>query len=452
MKFRLNTSRFASSEKGTVAILWAISLVAYFALAALIFGFGRLAATHGELQSYADNVALAAAGELDGRADAITRANLAAANLISDTQTFGTGNNILSGVGDYTLIFHSDLPGDDQAALGADVTTDPALAAFAQVIVTPSSVTMPFLTVSQALLGNNNGQISMSVSAEAVAGFTQEACDITPLMFCLPSPGYSAIPNKGKMINLRSGGTGSAWGPGDLGFLDITSADLGSTCAGLNGAQLMICLLGAIQNITQCFNQDGVDTEPGQMVGIEDAVFNIHFDIYKATLNGKRNDPLYAPARNVISGLVPSGGGTCIGQNEAVSPGSTGLPETMGMPRDTCFNSWACNSPLPRFGDGIWDYDGYIAMNHGGDDTHLTSQIVSTEYPGTRYETYLREIAYGDSNIGNNYDILNGLAESGRPTCSPYVAPSPKRRVVISAGVDCVANPINGQTNDVKVE
>ena len=93
MKFRLNTSRFASSEKGTVAILWAISLVAYFDAGSIDIRLWAPGCDPLELQSYADNVALAAAGELDGRADAITRANLAAANLISDTQTFGTGNN-----------------------------------------------------------------------------------------------------------------------------------------------------------------------------------------------------------------------------------------------------------------------------------------------------------------------------------------------------------------------
>ncbi|MGR3344280.1 MAG: TadE/TadG family type IV pilus assembly protein, partial [Paracoccaceae bacterium] len=139
-------------------------------------------------------------------------------------------------------------------------------------------------------------------------------------------------------------------------------------------------------------------------------------------------------------------GGSCIGQNETISP------DTMALPRDTCFNSWTCASPSARFGDGVWDYAAYISMNHGGVDGHLTSQSVPTQYPGTRYETYLREIAYGDSLAGGSSDILYGLAETGRPLCSPNMAPSPKRRVVIAAGVDCVANPINGQTNDVIVE
>ena len=452
MQIHFNISRFQKSESGTIAILWALSLVVILGMVALVFGIGRLGATQGELQSFADNVALAAAGELDGKADAITRATAAAANLISDTQTFGSSGNTLSGPSDYALVFHSALPPSDLTPLGADVTNDPAEAIFAQVLVNPINVSMPFTTAVNALLGGGTTPIAPAVTAEAVAGFTQEACDITPLMFCLPSGGYSAAANIGKMINLRSGGSGSAWGPGDLGFLDPSSADLGSTCAGLSGAQLMICLLGAVQNITKCFNQRGVDTEPGQMVGIEDAVFNIRFDIYKSTLNGKKNNPLYAPAPNVISGLVPSGGGSCIGQNEVASPGPTGLPQTIGLPRDTCFYSSTCASPTSRFGDGVWDYAGYIAMNHGGVDGHLTSQVVPTQYPGTRYETYLREIAYGDSNSGNNFNILNGMAETGRPSCSSNMSPDPKRRVVIAAGVDCIANPIAGQTNDVQVE
>ena len=68
-----------------------ICLVVIVGMAALTFDLGRLAATQGDLQSYADHVALAAAGELDGEDDSITRSTSAAEAMIRDRQTFADG-------------------------------------------------------------------------------------------------------------------------------------------------------------------------------------------------------------------------------------------------------------------------------------------------------------------------------------------------------------------------
>lgn len=449
MTVRIELTRLGRSEDGAVAILWAISLVVVFGFAALAFDVGRLSATQSELQSFADNVALAAAGELDGKSDALTRANAAAANLIDDTQTFADGGQALGSV-DYTLTFYRELPASDLDPMDpSDITTDPAQAVYAEVIVQPRSVGTPFAAATNALLGLAGGATA-TVGATAVAGYTQEACDITPLMFCLPPGAFHANDEIGTMIRLRGGGSGSAWGPGDFGFLDPSQADLGATCSGLNGAQLIACLVGAEQNVTQCYTQRGVNTEPGQKVGIEDAIFNIRFDIYKSTMNGKKNDPDYPPAPNVISGLRPAGGGSCIGQNEA-----TAYPDTIPLPRDDCFAAGTCT----RWGDGTWDYATYIDTNHGngngvldaGEDSHLTAFPVDPKYAGTRYETYLREIAYGDSVAGGA--ILSGQGwETGRPQCSSNMSARPERRVVIAAGIDCVTNPVNGNEVGVPVE
>ncbi|MGB8624396.1 MAG: pilus assembly protein TadG-related protein, partial [Paracoccaceae bacterium] len=350
MSARLILSRFVASSDGTIAILWGVSIVVFFGLAGLIFDIGRLGALQGELQAFADNVALAAAGELDGQDDSITRANAAAANLITDSQTFGSGTRTLSGSVDVTLNFHSDLPASDLTPLGADATTDPLQAAFVQVEVFPRSLPMAFVSALERLLGQGNDPVIAQVGAEAVAGFTQDACDITPLMFCLPSADFTARPGAansavGRMIRIRSGGQGAAWGPGDFGFLDPSNADLGATCSGKNGVNLIACLVGAELHVTQCYSQRGVDTEPGQKVGIEDAIFNVRFDIYKSTMNGEKNSPDYPPAPNVLSGLVPKGGKSCIGQQEQISP------DTLALPRDNCFASNSCDENN-RFGDG----------------------------------------------------------------------------------------------------
>lgn len=419
---------FQESEEGTILPLWGVSFAVIFGIVALSFDLGRIGITQSELQSFADNVALAAAGELDGRSDAITRATAAAESLIADRKTFGSGGAMLAGSADFTLTFLSDLPADD-TGVTSDTTTDPIEAVFARVDVNSTTVGLTFGAAFTGLTGNAGP--SDTVSAYAIAGFTQYACDITPLMFCLPPTPLAT----GMMINLRSGGNGAAWGPGAFGFLDPSKLliDTEGPCAGLNGVQLDACLIGAVDSITQCFAQRGVDIEPGQKVGIEDAIFNVRFDIYKAIMNGKRNNPDYAPAPNVIKGIVPNGGGQCIGNNEAISP------DTVALPRDTCLSAGTCG----RFGDGDWAAGriNYVDVNYGGVDPHSAAT--------TRYEYYLAEIAAATT---HSSDLLTGRAETGRPICSNYQSNNPERRVVIAAGIDCVANNINGAETNVPVE
>ncbi len=427
-------------EDGVILVFWAMALAVICGIVALSFDFGQMAATKSELQVYADHVALAAAGELDGKDDAITRATAAAANLISDQQTFATGSRTL-GAGDYTLTFYAVLPGSDLAALPAP-TVDPNDAAYVRVSVTPRSVGWKFGNVLYGLMGTTPA--ATTFGATAVAGFTQFACDITPLMFCLPDADYLADANVGDMLLLRSGGQGAAWGPGDFGFLDPNkiAVDANGPCGGLNGAQLDACLIGAEGSVTRCFSQRGVDTEPGQKVGIEDAIFNVRFDIYKSVMNGKRNDARYAPAPNVIKGLVPNGGTggngpQCIGQNEQPSP------NTVGLPRDDCFGAGSCT----RFGNGNWSAGrtAYVAANYGGTDPYAGQPSL------TRYAYYKAEIAAAGGGASRT-GILTGRAETGRPMCSPNQSLDPDRRTVIAAAVDCDANPINGRATGVPVE
>ncbi|WP_377192754.1 pilus assembly protein TadG-related protein [Ruegeria meonggei] len=449
-------SPMAKDEDGTVAILWGTALVAFLGFFAITLDVGRLNATHAELQSFADNVALAAAGELDGQPDAITRATNAAANLISDSQTFATGPAALSGTSDYTLTFHSALPVSDVAPLGADTTTDPRTAKFAQVALTPKALSMNLASALDKLLGGN-GISTASVSAEAVAGYSQAACDISPLMFCLP-PNWESTLTVGDQILLRSGGNNTAWGPGNFGFIDLDSfEDTSGVCADEGGNKLA-CLIAAQNQITQCVLTNGLTTEPGQKVGITNAAFNVRFDIYRSVLNGEKNNVDFAPAPNVIKGIQKKGGGSCIQGNEEITPDTTALG------RDTCMAAGTCGGSN-RFGDGVWDRAGYLNQNHDladgvadgtGGDSHLPALSGSDSvFAGTRYGMYLREIAYGNSNphsAPNANAILNPLlAETGRPMCSSKMSDDPARRVVTAAGIDCAQNPVSGSTTGVPV-
>jgi hypothetical protein len=256
-------------------------------------------------------------------------------------------------------------------------------------------------------------------------------------MFCIPAPTFKADENIGRMILLRSGGNGAAWGPGDFGFLDPNglAVDSSGPCAGLNGANRTRCLIGATGALTQCFSQRGVDTEPGQKVGIENSAYNVRFDIYSGAMNSRRTDPNYPPAPNVIKGLVPRGGGSsCIGNNADPSP------NTLGLPRDSCFGAGSCE----RFGDGNWAQGRvqYVAANYGVADPHSGAT--------TRYQYYLAEIAAAGGGAATT-PILTGRAETGRPQCSTSQSPDPDRRVVIAAGIDCAANEIRGSATGVPV-
>lgn len=452
MTIRDHIREFNRDQDGAVLVFFAGALAVLLGLIALSFDFGRRASTQSELQSYADHVALAAAGELDGGTDAITRATAAAANLISDSQsfgrtsaeTYGNASHTLAGASNYTLTFFKTLPSSDTASMNAGVTTKPKEAAFVRVVVTPKIVDNTFAAAFYAMIGGQ--EPANAVTATAVAGFTQYACDITPLMFCLPDPSYKANAHIGDMILLRSGGNGAAWGPGDFGFLDPSYAkvDPNGPCAGKSGAQLDACLLGAMGSITQCFSQRGVDTAPGQKVGIEDASFNVRFDMYHAIMNGKKNDPAYAPAPNVIKGVADKNGNACTGSNPDASP------NTKPLPKDNCFYTSTCMNG--RFGNGDWSAKRaeYVQYNHGGVDPHPAAK--------TRYQYYLDEItAAGGSASATK--IVTGLSvdgqphrETGRPQCSKNQAIDPDRRLIIAAAVDCAANPINGQANNVPVE
>lgn len=430
-------SDFAGNEDGAILVFWGLALVVVLGMVALSFDIGRLAATQSELQSYADQVALAAAGELDGRNDSITRATAAAASLIADSQTFGNGSRNLGGGTDYQIGFYSSLPSTgDTASLAPGQTTVARNAIYAGVVVNQKTVGFSFGSVLTTLLGG--APIAPTTGASAVAGFTQYACDITPMMFCIPGPSFDASnpATIGDMIRLRSGGQGAAWGPGNFGFLEPSSLALDSTgnCAGAGGTGPMLrCVLGAAGSITQCFAQRGVDTEPGQKVGITNDAINTRFDMWSGAMKSEMNNPAYAPAANVIKGVKPKSGNSCNWNNVVATT------DTMAIPRDDCFPGCA------PYGDGNWSAGraAYVAKNYGGTDPHPGAQ--------TRYQYYLAEIAAAGGTGSTSRILPPGRSESGRPMCSSNQDPDPERRVIIAAGVDCATNPISGRTTGVPV-
>jgi Flp pilus assembly protein TadG len=300
-------ARFARDERGAVLVLWALFLAVAFGFLALAFDLGRLATTQTQLQSFADQVALAAAGELDGRPGARARATAAANGLIDGQQTYAQGAQALD-ADDFTLVFLSNLPANDRDAATAVATND-ASARFVRVVVDRRTVLTPFANVTATL--NGNARISADVGAEATAGFSSYACDITPLFFCVPNPSWRAEAHVGIQVEAVSGSAGNGlWTPGNFGFLDPTILPVDPTgpCRNLNGAQLYRCLVGAERGITTCIETTApLETRPGQAQGLTEA-FNARFDIFQGSMGQYRNNASYRPAPNVLSDQWSTGG------------------------------------------------------------------------------------------------------------------------------------------------
>jgi hypothetical protein len=163
-------------------------------------------------------------------------------------------------------------------------------------------------------------------------------------------------------------------------------------------------------------------------------MFNVRFDIFRTVMNSERNDRNYAPAPNVVKGILPGNNG-CYGNNADLATTSTHLP------RDTCFTNGTCS----RFGDGNWSAGRTFYVNRNyGTPPDAPGTVDPHSSASTRYAYYLAEIAAAGAG-----PILN-RAETGRPTCSPHQA-GPDRRVITVAGIDCAANNIQGSANNVPV-
>src|SRR5438067_36221 len=79
---------FWNDQRGIAMILVAIMLPVIIGFALLVIDMSRANSLHNDLQKGADAFALAAAAELDGGTDAITRADSALATLVNNTYRF----------------------------------------------------------------------------------------------------------------------------------------------------------------------------------------------------------------------------------------------------------------------------------------------------------------------------------------------------------------------------
>ncbi len=356
--------RFWKDRRGYVIALTLIAMPMLLGFSLLVIDVGRSSNLHTDLQNAVDAMALAGARELDGRNDAISRAEAAIAALANKaafgnggagmslgshiTVTYETGDDDASTV---EVRFLTEIPANDDADIDlSKITTDPNKASYAWVLAKPQAMTTVF-PLPAGLTRN-----TVHIGAEAVAVYRASACDVTPVYICNPyesaSGGnseqaaqamHTAFQNGelyGRQIELHNSGNYRP-GPGNFGFLNT---ELG------NGAQALAEAL-ATGKPGVCYKQDELQTSPGAMKGPVEDGLNTRFGLYSGSFKKTSSDPRYRPATNVRMAQDQKGNKACDSYSQTANAydavplghGSTMQNIPGGGGRISTANNWNLN-------------------------------------------------------------------------------------------------------------
>lgn len=449
---------FASDEGGGVAVYMGVIAAVLIGAAGIAVDAARLASLNTELQNAADQMALAAAVELDGRDSAITRAT-DAATLTTNRVVFADSGSRNVTVSSLTFLraLGADRGESCSTAAGDVVTTDPNLARFVMVQTETRYTTNPLI----AVIG---GPSQTSTRACAVAGYNQAACGTPPLMICNPFEDIGGEFQVGQQIKAKAPGDELAqWAPGNFGLLyppwDPDYALRFGPDNDETNAKIIAHFL-ATYAPDVCYPLSNLRNKTGQTSSMRTAL-NTRFDMYEnpnfrseqdldPDFNGPpRSNPAYRPALNVTKGRVvppvgtnlentgpPIAGGQVRECNTFADPA-----QAMKLPRDPCFSNNSCTGG-DRFGNGVSaaDLSSYWTFNHG---TALPAGLT------TRYSVYRYEI---DNNLIPDPDQTTGATQENGSSPQCYnggAAPSddPDRRIIYLAVVNCQAYNIRGNAS-----
>jgi Flp pilus assembly protein TadG len=448
---------FWRNEGAAIAPLYALALFGLIGVAGVGWDYGRLMAMDSELQNAADQAALAAATQLDGGTDAITRAEdaardylaTAASDWVNQTRNANDGGG--RPITDLTFNFYAGYDSDSDTFTGSPLDAgdadDNESAKVVEVVVNNRRVFYALTPVVGAIS-------SGSVIAEAVAGIEQATCNVPPLMFCAPTgdanfPGDDDI-GKGVAMHMRANQT-DAWAPGNFGFLDIDYPGVAPSDSNH--------LTGLNSEFLGCTGE-GIESRTGSRTP-EVRALNTRFDIYDSSAPScTSSNGDFCPAQNTTKNWVVAqsfnnnanaAGPACDASpnNPTWVEASTIGASNVGFPQDT--------STVNGFGNGVWNGDAYMAANHPG--TAL-SDIDDLDGNGSisRYEVYEWELENTSSRLATPTKVgyTSTLQPSGKYSGTAYCAyPQPfqgtavtpnssqkDRRLVTIAAVDC--SDLNG--------
>ncbi len=474
------------NQSGAAAATVALSLFGLVMLGGLAIDYSRMMSLDSELQNAADQAALAAATQLDGKTGACDRAIAAARSMITNQTHFANDSNAsglnvgiattsgCAATAGRSIKFYSSYTND---TTNTAATTD-ATAKFVSVAV-DSRIAVYALTPFMRLFNSGN------LSGLAVAGLGTAICKVPPVMICNPdevnaNSTFNASGRIGYGLKLVSvGNGGGSWAPGNFGYLN--------TNGGSNGAPGLREALGWETPPGDCVAQTGVNTKPGASVNVTDAL-NSRFDIYdnQSCPTGGNCPASISSVKDLVRAGNANGGNACRihnqGWQEVASSGqylptsataalpTTTTPLAMGHPRDMCHavtsgTAGYCSSAI---GNGLWDRDAYFRANYGWTPTQWQTNTGLGTTP-TRYAVYQWEIANRGTTIGGRTILASRVASGsgasaltsyGSPICSSSEgygtgsvpgATTVDRRRISAAVVNCTSNSVNGNSTNVPV-
>ena len=238
--------KFWADTAGIVTVQMVMFSVLLFGGVGLMMDFGRAYSAHSQMQGFIDQVALAAAGQLDGKDDSITRAT-AAALAVSKSSALIQGGGAFQL---HELVFMEDAPtdpnGDFSNSLAATYsTTVPEIARYVLARAVSSSVSAKMLNFGQQ--GGGNGIAGINIAASAVAKSRTVACGgMSPILMCNP---FENSPNTSWQEQMENG----------IGYRMKLTADIvnGSKPSNFSGAtsQLRLGLLKSPDTLMEFRNQ-----------------------------------------------------------------------------------------------------------------------------------------------------------------------------------------------------
>lgn len=440
-------TRFVQDQSAAVSSMYAVALFGLIAIAGVGWDYSRMMAMDSELQNAADQAALAAATQLDGREGAMERARDAANNFLASSDSTWVNETRMANDGDGRAItaltfrfFDGYNSADD--TFGTEITDD-TNAEDAKVVSVTVNGREAFFALTAVVGAISSGDIN----ANAVAGLESAACNVPPLMFCAPagSNNFPTDADIGIGLDLRERNNQTdLFAPGNFDLLQIDYENVDPNEQNRT--------LGLNSDFLGCTGSE-IITRPGNR-DTETEAFNTRFDQYQNPL-ACRSGGDFCPAQVVRSNLVRkvtiNGNGqnaTCANTNGGDYVSINDLPEALNvdeqaLPRDNCQITGGCAS----FGDGNWDVNGYMNAVHAGMSLPATVDL-NGDGSFSRYEVYQWERA--DPSLRQVRELAREVSTQPPRTtlyCSvpnpingtPVVASDTQkdRRVVTVASVDC---------------
>jgi len=455
IKWEKLAKRFARDVSGGVMVWAAVGAPVMVSGAAVAVDVSRVYNLEQQMQSAADSVARAAAAELDGKSDSLTRADRAMNTLVSNAETFSINAGAVTV---QSVRYLTEKPAKSyETADDSLVTTDPYAARYIEVTLAPRQLN----TIFPPKLSRSLAKVTLQ--STSTAGFAFGTRGGQPMFICNPYEGSDVTifeasedpDEKRRQIKLvNPGGGNGSFVAGTWGYLDPFSQQ-GATSA--NDFKDVF----AIDVPSTYFTSAGVRIRNGKVAGIDEAI-NTRFDMFKGKFKEPEytNNPRYAPAQNVTKGYaaLKGKGNACTSVKSSVA---------FGLPRDGEGDTVSYYNPANEnataqieggfIGDGNWDFVEYVRVNHNAASNlsingttyqfNYVNGTVTPSIPPSRFDIYKWEIGAEKIPGATSYGANNvNTPEDGTPQCHSLggYAGDVDRRVMTAAIINC------GEQNEIQ--